>query len=88
MTDNTTQVRSVNHATRRGIAIDISSKNLTHYLRLQDTHACPKPKAMPKYITYESCHAVQHMENSGNAPRNTTKLELSDRHDLVETHIW
>jgi hypothetical protein len=84
ITDNTTQVRSVNHATRRGIGIDTSSKNLTHYLRLQDTHACPKPKATPKYITYATC--TTHGK-SGNAPRSTIKLELFDRHDLVETHI-
>jgi hypothetical protein len=41
-TDNTTQVRSVNHATRRGI--DIPSKNLTFAYKTRTHVPNPKPR--------------------------------------------
>jgi hypothetical protein len=59
MDNNTTQVRSVNHATRRGI--DIPSKNLTLTYKTRTHVPNPKPcrsishmKAVTLYNTWKS----------------------------------
>lgn len=80
-----TRLRSTNHETcLHVLGIDVA-KTLSFHL--QDTNACPKPKAKPKYITHTrfTTHGI-----NGNASvaRSRSNCELFDRHDLVKTHIW